>query len=118
MPEISDGGLLEYIFLLRSRRENASIVAEESSSGGASAFFAADGDLTTIWEAASGTNEWVTLDLGDPRDVTAIRLQVPTTSTPAGHLDRVVKNQEWRSFSKLYHILRYSHLVFWLGQCV
>lgn len=91
--------------MLRLHRENASVVVGESSSGGANASFAADGDLRTIWEAASGTNEWVTLDLGAPREVTAIKLQVSTTSTPARHLDRVVK---------IYHILRYSNLVVWL----
>ncbi|CAM9324137.1 unnamed protein product, partial [Ascophyllum nodosum] len=62
-------------------RGNASVVVEESSSGTVSASFAADGDLTTIWEAASGTNEWVTLDLGDTRDISAIRLQAPGGDT-------------------------------------
>lgn len=56
---------------------NAAVVVEESSSGGgSSSAFAADGDLTTLWEASTNTNEWVTLDLGDVREVTTLRLQV------------------------------------------
>lgn len=50
---------------------------EESSGGGSgSSTFAADGDLTTLWEASTNTNVWVTLDLGDHREITALRLKV------------------------------------------
>lgn len=47
-----------------------------SSGGSSSSTLAADGDLTTLWEASTNTNAWVTLDLGDAREVTAVRLQV------------------------------------------
>lgn len=58
-------------------RDNASVVVDNSSSGRTSnATFSADGDLTTVWEASSSTNEWVTLDLGSTREVTAVRVQV------------------------------------------
>lgn len=54
------------------------MVEESSSEGSGSSTFAADGDLTTLWEASMSTNVWVTLDLGDAREVTAVRLQVCT----------------------------------------
>lgn len=54
------------------------MVEESSSRGGSSSTFAADGDLTTVWEASTNANELVTLDLGDVREVTALRLQVGT----------------------------------------
>lgn len=69
---------LQFTFRLCSHRSgNASVVVEESSSGVNSSYaFAADGDLATVWEASTSTNEWVTLDIGDAREVTALRLQV------------------------------------------
>lgn len=58
-------------------RGNASVIVEESSSGSAgNSSFAADGDLTTMWETSDSAHEWVTLDLGDAREITALRLQV------------------------------------------
>lgn len=62
--------------LRRWNRNQASVVVDSSSSGGNNVTLAADGDLTTIWEAASNTNEWITMDLGDVREVAALRLQV------------------------------------------
>lgn len=52
------------------------MLQEQSSSGGNKATLAADGDLTTVWEASGNTNEWVTLDLGEAREVAGVRLQV------------------------------------------
>ncbi|CAM9514142.1 unnamed protein product, partial [Laminaria digitata] len=59
-----------------TRRVNVHM-AEQSSSGGENATLAADGDLSTVWEAAGNTNEWVTLDLGEARQVAGLRLQAP-----------------------------------------
>ncbi|CAM9532082.1 unnamed protein product, partial [Ectocarpus sp. 12 AP-2014] len=73
LPETTDHGLNPW-----TTRDNASVVVENSSSGRASnASFSADDDLTTLWEASSSTNEWVTLDLGSTREVTAVRVQAP-----------------------------------------
>lgn len=73
-----------FYYSLSDRRGNASVVVEESSSeGSSSSTFASDGDLTTLWEASTDTNVWVTLDLGDAREVTALRLQVRKLLTTA-----------------------------------
>ncbi|CAN0394482.1 unnamed protein product, partial [Ectocarpus sp. 12 AP-2014] len=72
LPGTTDHGLNPW-----TTRDNASVVVEDSSSGRASnASLSADGDLTTLWKASS-TNEWVTLDLGSTREVTAVRVQAP-----------------------------------------
>ncbi|CAM9219311.1 unnamed protein product, partial [Hapterophycus canaliculatus] len=74
MSGITDHGLNPWTV-----RGNASVVVEESSSTGDAhnASFAADGDLTTLWVTSSSHNEWVTLDMGDARDISAVRLQGP-----------------------------------------
>ena len=52
-------------------------MAEESSGGSSgSSTLAADGDLTTLWEASTNTNPRITLDFGDTREVATLRLQV------------------------------------------
>ncbi|CAM9683580.1 unnamed protein product, partial [Pylaiella littoralis] len=71
-------GVMDHSLNPWTTRGNVSVVVEESSSGGASnASFAADGDVTTIWETSGNTHEWVTLDLVDTREITALRLQAP-----------------------------------------
>lgn len=57
-------------------RRNASVIVEYSSSGGDRVTHAADGDLATVWEADGNSNEWITLDLRDSREVAAVRIQV------------------------------------------
>lgn len=59
------------------------MVEESSGESAGTATFAADGDLTTLWEASTDSNVWVTLDHGDTREVTALRVQVGTHSQSA-----------------------------------
>lgn len=65
-----------YVFYLRPCSGEVTVLEKQSSSGGNNATLAADGDLTTVWEASGNTNEWVTLDLGEAREVAGVRLQV------------------------------------------
>ena len=65
-----------YCLPLRPYSGDAIVLEDQSSSGGENATLAADGDLTTVWEASGNTNEWVTLDLGETREVAGVRLQV------------------------------------------
>ena len=72
------GGTLAVIsgLALRLCSGDAIVLEDQSSSGGENATLASDGDLTTVWEVSSNTNEWVTLDLGETREVAGVRLQV------------------------------------------
>lgn len=67
---------MTYCLTHRPCSGDAIVLEDQSSSGGDNATFAADGDLTTVWEASDNTNEWVTLDLGETREVAGVRLQV------------------------------------------
>ncbi|CAM9353688.1 unnamed protein product [Discosporangium mesarthrocarpum] len=68
MPEETDHSLNPW-----TQRGDPSVVG--SSRGGMNSHHAADGDLYTLWEAFSSSNEWVTVDLGSTRVIEAVRLQ-------------------------------------------